>query len=360
MPPHLKTTLVTLLLVGLVGCSSDSSNSGGDDAGSGGVDAPPLSNTGVTTLSGAGDPGYVDGSREVARFANPVSVTFGPDGKAYVADFDNGKIRVVDPADGQTRTLIAQETFRRPFALAFAADGTLYVTTDKNTTSNEQGPMTGTIWRVDNGVATVVAQNIGRPRGIAVLPDGRLAISDYQHHVIRLVNPTTGAVTPLAGTWDAKGFIDGAGAAARFSAPYGMAILDGKLVVADSENHRLRLVALDGSVETLAGSGAAGFADGATATAKFSNVQGVAVAANRDIYIADPGNFRVRRIRADTVETIAGSGEGGYLDSEDRLAAQFFGLEGIGVTPDGSLVFVADGGRGEDVPYNRIRRVNMN
>jgi len=71
------------------------------------------------------------------------------------------------------------------------------------------GPMTGSIWKVSGGSATMVAEGIGRPRGLALL-DGKLAVSDYQHHVVSLVDKSSGAVTPIAGTWDGAGMVDGA------------------------------------------------------------------------------------------------------------------------------------------------------
>jgi hypothetical protein len=160
---------------------------------------------------------------------------------------------------------------------------------------------------------------MGRPRGIAVLPDGRIAATDYVHHVIQLVDPKTGAVTPLAGTWDQKGYADGAGAVAKFSMPYGIAVVNGALIVADFENHRLRKVGLDGTVSTFAGSGTAGFADGDLASAKLNKPQGLAAAANGDLYVTDTENFRVRRIHAGKIATIAGSGQAGYVDNDDRL-----------------------------------------
>lgn len=349
--------LLLSMFVGLAACASDDAP-GGDDVV--GEDAPPFTD-GVSTLTGHADPGFVDGPRGKARFANPVNVAYGPDGKLYVADFDNGKIRQVDATTGETSTIIAQTGFRRPFGMAFSRDGKLYVTTDNDPTGAHDS-MSGTVWRINITAKTadVIAQKVGRPRGIAALADGRLAISDYQHHVIQIVDPNGGSVTPLAGTWDVKGAADGAGATASFNEPYGMAVMaDGRLLVLDYGNHLLRVVGLDGSVTPFAGAGVSGFADGAMGTAKFDNPQGVAVASNGDIFISDRNNYRVRRIRGSTVETVAGSGEGGYIDADDKLAAEFFGLEGISLKPDGSMLFVADGGRGEDVPHNFIRSVKM-
>jgi DNA-binding beta-propeller fold protein YncE len=329
----LKLTLCAVLVT-LVGCGAD----GGDDT------APPWYD-GVSTLSGSSERGAVDGPRGKARFNNPVNVAYGPDGKLYVADFDNDRIRVVDATTGDTSTLIKQTGFSRPFGLAFGKDGTLWIATDNNAAAaGNHSLMTGSIWRVNAGqrAATLVTQNIGRPRGMVVLPDGRLALSDYMHHVIELFNPADQKLTVLAGTWDAKGLADGVGAAARFSTPYHLVLRkDGKLLVADFDNHSLRIVGLDGTVTTFSGGGA-GFVDGAMASARWNHPQGVAMAANGDIYVTDLGNYRLRRITGDTtVETIAGNGSAGYEDSDDPLGAKLYGLEGLSLTPDATQIYLA-------------------
>jgi DNA-binding beta-propeller fold protein YncE len=352
--------LTVLATFGGGGCATDSDDGMKPGPGGGGNDAPPFTN-GVSMLSGAAEPGYVDGPRGDARFANPVNVAFGPDGMVYVADFDNGKIRAVDAEDGATSTLIATQGFQRPFAMAFAANGTLYVSTDRDPQGGS-GLMAGTLWKVDIGAhsATPLASRIGRPRGLAVLPDGRIAFSDYAHHVIQLFDPNSGATIPLAGTWDVKGYAEGVGGAAKFSTPYGLVYFDGALIVADYDNHRLRRVALDGTVTTFAGAGTAGHAEGSLAAAKFNRPQGLAIDGSGAIYISDVDNFRIRRIRGNAIETIAGSGQAGYSDNDDRIASQFYGLEGLAVEPDGSAVYVADGSRGENAPYHRIRSIKMN
>lgn len=349
----MSKTSLAFLLAGVAACASDSTSPGDDPPGD---DVPAFTN-GVSTLSGDAEAGYVDGPRSTARFANPVSCAY-LNGKVYVADFDNNKIRIVDAANGETSTLISQQGFARPFAMAFAPDGTLFVSTDRNP-QNQQGVMTGTIWRVDvNGkTATPLATDIGRPRGIAVLPDGQLAVSDYQNHVISLVDGASGDVTPLAGAWQTAGMADATGDAAKFSEPYGMVAKGDKLIVADHGNNRLREVALDGTVRTLAGANP-GFVDGAMTLAQFSKPQGMAVTANGDVYVTDLGNFRIRKVTGD-VTTIAGNGEAGFRDSDNLLEAQFLGLEGLCANPDGSMLFVADGGRGEDVPFNRIRSIKL-
>lgn len=366
----MSTKLVfSLCLVALAGCSSDDgTTSGGDDGG--GVDPggnrPPITDKGVSTLAGWSMPGYLDGNRQVNLFNNPVNAVVGPDGNVYVADFDNGKIRVVD-LNGNASTVVSKQGFARPFGLAFVGQ-TLFVGTD-NDCNGQHDPadnnpqLSGAIWQVDIAAksATCLVDKVGRPRGLAALGDGRLAVTDYAHHVIQIFTPSSRTLTPLAGTYNAKGSADGVGAAATFDQPYGVVQRkDGKLVVADWGNHKLRVVALDGTVTTLGGS-SAGFADGGMAGAKFNHPQGLAITDDGDLLLADSDNFRVRRISADgaSVTTIAGSGTGGVKDSENALEAQFYGLEGIAASADGKNVFVPDGNRGENMPYNRIRIVKL-
>jgi len=366
-----KTNLVLSLgLAALVGCTD--SGGGGDDTigGDGGVDPggmrPAVTDTGASTLAGWDNPGYQDGNRQVNLFNNPVNVAFGPDDRVYVADFDNSKLRAVD-LNGNASTVIATQKFSRPFGLAFVGT-TLYVSTDRDCNgqqdsfeSNQQ--LKGAIWKVDTNAktATCLMDNLGRPRGLAALKDGRLAVADYAHHDIRIYDPSNNTISPLAGTRDQKGFADGAGAAAMFDTPYALVQrADGKLVVTDYGNHKIRIVGLDGSVATMGGS-TAGFADGGMAGAKFNHPHGITIDENGDIFVSDEENYRIRKISADgsSIQTVAGNGSGGAKDSENALEAQFYGLEGVAVAPDGKTVFVADGNRGEDMQYNRIRIVKL-
>lgn len=357
---RMKATRISWIALSLIaGCSGSGSNGDdtGSDGGSGGM-RPGFTN-GVSTLAGDAMAGYLDGSRDVNLFNNPVNVAYGSDGKVYVADFDNSKLRVVD-ADGTAATVIAQPNFSRPFGMVFAPDGTLYVSTDNDPNGNHS-LMSGTVWKIDVQAkkATPVSVGIGRPRSLAVLSDGRLAAADDLHQVIEIIDPHSGMVTTLAGTLDAKGSADGRGAAARFSTPYGLVQRsDGKLVVCDFDNNKLRLVGLDGTVTTLAGS-TAGFADGALSGAMFTHPQAIAQASNGDLFITDLGNNRVRKISGSSIETIAGDGMQGYRDDDDRLASELFGLEGLSVKPDGSMVYVADGTRGDPVTYNRVRQIKL-
>ena len=117
-----------------------------------------------------------------------------------------------------------------------------------------------------------------------------------------------GTVSTLAGS-GTSGFADGPAATANFCYPYDVAVKsNGVVVVADATNHRIRLVATDGTVSTLAG-GTYGFADGSGATAQFSSPSGVAVKSNDVVVVADKNNYRIRLVATDgTVSTLAGSG----------------------------------------------------
>jgi sugar lactone lactonase YvrE len=337
---------------------------GPSDGGTPGADAGPLGE-GAVTLAGGALPGASDGPRDVASFDNPVNVLMGPDGNLYVADFDNDLIRRVTPA-GEVSTLTAQTGFRRPFGMLFAADGTLYVQTDANDTGG-LNTSTGTLWRVDldSGEATVVARNIGRPRGIAELDDGRLVLADGPRHSVYLLDLDAATPTPtlLAGSNDPQGFgyIDGQGAEARFYRPQDAVVIDNEIYMTDRENHRVRKITVDGVVTTVAGSGAASSNDGPMAQASFNRPYGLAHDGAGNLYVSETAGYRIRRIdiASGVVTTVAGTGVAGHLDAEDPMTAQFFGLEGIDVEAGGMYLYAADGCRGEDEPYHRIRRVTL-
>ena len=321
------------------------------------INATPVTGAGAITLSGGAEGGWVDGPRASALFRNPTNVLLGPDGNVYVADYDNGDVRLVRP-NGVTLTFTRQDAFSHPFGMAFAPDGTLYVQTDDDDTALGLADA-GTIWRLDRrtGVATVVVRDIGRPRGLAALSDGRLVLVDIAHDVVRLLDPTTRAITDLAGSRDVPGFADGTGAAARFDHPNDVVVgPGGLLIVADRDNNRLRSVSLAGVVSTYAGTGVAGSLDGPSGTATFNLPQGLAADTAGNVFVTDTGAYVVRRIAPNgAVTTVAGDGTAGFADGAP-MQARFFGLEGLDVSADGSSLYVADGNRGGTAPNPRVRR----
>jgi sugar lactone lactonase YvrE len=314
----------------------------------------------TSTVTGTGTYGDQDGAMATVALRDPVSVIVEPAGTLLICDQDNNKIKRVDPSTGSVSTLTAQAGFTRPFGFAYA-NSKLYVDTDYNA-SNAKSSLTGTIWTVDvtSGAATVVMQNLGRPRGLAALPDGRLVLGDYQNQRVRLLDPAAKTVSDLAGQQGCPGNDDGTGMAAHFATPYGVVVsLDGKtIVVADYDNHALRAITLAGVVSTFAGiSSQMGTVDGPRLSARFQTPQALAIDAAGDIFVTDPTAHRIRRVAADgTVTTVAGDGVGGFKDGTG-MTSQFFGEEGIDVSRDGKTLYVADGTWGQDQPYNRIRKI---
>jgi len=368
VPRGAAATMTSLFVFSVVLCGSllqaacdpnTPPNMAGDDAGS---DEPPVECThealtlAVATLVGCEQDGNADGDRNAARFQNPTNVELGAGGVVFVADFDNSLVRRIEP-DGTTTTLVTRPDFTSPFGLAIAADGSLYVQTDDNDLGVHSID-SGTIWRVDpvTGDAVVIARDLGRPRGLAVLPDGRIAMSDHKHHVLSILDPTTGIETLLAGVNDVAGHANATGAAARFSQPYDLVLLpDGDLAVADQDNHRIRRVTLAGVVTDFAGSGTVGNIDGPVNVATFDGPQGLAVGPG-GLYLTDIRRFFIRRITNGVVKTVAGDGTAGWIDADEPRSARFYGLEGLAA--DATRLVIADGNGGDGNTFHRIRIVD--
>jgi sugar lactone lactonase YvrE len=189
--------------------------------------------------------------------------------------------------------------------------------------------------------ATGAGALFSSPRGVAVDANDNVIVADTFNHRIRKVTPG-GVVTTLAGS--TQGFSDATGASAQFSSPTGVAVdAIGNVIVADSVNNRIRKITTGGVVTTLAGSAAVGFLDATGASARFSYPTGVAVDAAGNIYVADSGNKRIRKITTGgVVTTLAGSGVSGWADGPGT-AAQFYSPHGVAVDAIGN-VFVADSG----------------
>ena len=150
--------------------------------------------------------------------------------------------------------------------------------------------------------------------------------------------------------WAGYGGDGGEARNAYLDQPHGVAVApDGSVVVADTENNRVRRIGADGKISTIAGTGTYGAAGdgGPAAEAQLAAPRGVAVAENGDVYIADTGNDRVRRIRVaadpDTISTLAGGGApaDGLGDGLDAKQAQLRGPTAVAIAPDGAI-YVAD------------------
>lgn len=180
------------------------------------------------------------------------------------------------------------------------------------------------------------------PFGVAVDRRGAVYVADGgESNRIRRIT-TDGNVETIAGS--TEGFADTDAHHAQFNTPSGIAIdRKGNLIVADTSNNRIRRIAADGKVTTLAGSGPAGHRDGPAAEAQFDGPIGIAIDKQDSVFVADAYNDRIRKISADgMVTTVAGVNAPGFNDGNSTTAA-FNTPSGITVDSHDNL-FVADTG----------------
>ena len=183
------------------------------------------------------------------------------------------------------------------------------------------------------------------PSGIATDNAGNIYLADTDNHTIRKVVASTGAVTTLAGLAGNSGDADGTGSAARFNNPSGVAADSaGNVYVADTMNNTLRMVTPQGVVSTLAGSPeTAGSADGTGSTARFQGPQGLAIDTSNNLYVADTNNHTIRKVVTSTGVVTTVAGLAGNSGSADGLGSQgrFNHPSGVAVDGTGNL-YVAD------------------
>ncbi|MBI2346731.1 MAG: thrombospondin type 3 repeat-containing protein, partial [Deltaproteobacteria bacterium] len=205
----------------------------------------------------------------------------------------------------------------------------------------------------DGGPGVDAAMNF--PFGITVDADGNLFVADTYNYVIRRIS-LDGVIATVAGT-GAFGFNgdDIPATAALLAVPQGLAVdWQHTLFIADTGNNRIRRVGADGNLTTVAGTGARGFAgDGGSAiTAALMDPVGVAVDLASQLYFADQGNQRVRKVDAQgIITTIAGNGDYGFGgDDVPGTETPLASPSGISVATTGEL-YIADIGN------QRVRKV---
>ena len=194
----------------------------------------------MTTLAGDGLPGYRDGPAATAQFNGPLGVAVDPAGRVIVADTYNDRIRRIE-LDGTVATLAASYFFNTPTGVAVDAAGSIYI--------GDAGSGSIHVLNAAGEVTTLPApypEPLGRPIGVAVAAGGEVYVTDERGRVLEF--DSHGSSRVVAGS--SPGFMDGAGADARFRRPSGIAVLaPGRLIVADTGNALVRLISATSRLE---------------------------------------------------------------------------------------------------------------
>jgi uncharacterized protein (TIGR03437 family) len=255
-----------------------------------------------------------------------------------------------------------------PLGVAADAQGNLNITDYNCVRKVSAGGIISTVagaagagYSGDGGPASSALLN--NPRPVAIDVQGSLYIPDRLNYRLRKVS-AGGSIATVAGNGTASYSGDGGAATdAQFNGPWDVTVdAQGNLFVSDSGNHRIRKVSTDGTVTTVAGNGTAGFSgDGGPAlSAQLNFPRGLAVDTRGNLFIADYANRRVRKVAPDgTITTVAGTGAIGY-DGDGGQATKaalqpfFLALDEVGtlyvsdpsgpvrkVTQDGTISTVA-------------------
>ncbi|MFN3325342.1 MAG: hypothetical protein ACK5AZ_17755 [Bryobacteraceae bacterium] len=351
----------------------------------------------ITTVAGNGKAGFSgDGaSATLAQLAYPAGLALDLQGAILIADSGNRRIRRVSL--GQIASISNGRSamiFHRPTGVALGPSGEIRVADgeDPLDTSNQLGIEAyaasslatdphGVVYTVSRakvyrhrGTARVLIAGGGQygysgdsgpavearlhwPSSVARDAEGNLYIADEKNHRIRMID-TAGRISTVAGNGTPGGGGDGALAIeAQLRWPRGVAVdSGGNLLIADTGNHRIRIVRSSGVIETIAGTGATGPdpGDGGPAIfATFSSPERVLAAPNGDVYVADTDNHRVRRIsRFGNIVTVAGSGVAGSAgDQGAAWKALLNAPRGLALDGAGNL-YIAD------TNNHRVRRVS--
>jgi hypothetical protein len=259
---------------------------------------------------GTGERGFQDGAAAAALFRQVSALLPLADGRVLVADQDDHRIRMLSADLQQVSTV--------------AGDG-------------EEGHRDG---------AATQAQ-LGGPGDLALLRDGRVLVADTENSCVRMLSADLQQVSTMAGDGE-EGYRDGAAAQAQFISPSGLASLpDGRVLVVDSGNNRIRMLSADLlQVSTVAGDGDAGHRDGAAAQAQFNYAHGIALLPDGRVLVADSGNNRIRMLSADLqqVSTVVGDGGERHRDGI-AVQAQIDYPTDLALLPDGRMLVATLGSR---------------
>jgi len=265
----------------------------------------------VSTVAGRDFPGYADGVGTNVRLSYPQGLSIDGAGNKYFADWGNDFIRKISNTDvvstiagngfyGSVNGTALSSNFYQPTATAVDAAGNIYVADPSNnrirkiSVAGEVTNFAGSGLRgSSDGMGTTAS--FSYPADIAIDGSGNIFVADTYNNKIRKIAPD-GMVSTLAGT-GSVGSLNGKGSVASFNYPYGLTVDDvGNVYVSDRENHQIRKISPAGEVTTIAGTGLQGKANGIGVSASFYNPRGIVADHQKSIYVADVMNHLIRKI----------------------------------------------------------------
>jgi sugar lactone lactonase YvrE len=336
----------------------------------------------IDTIAGNGAWIYnVDGVPATsASIFLPTGIAVDAAGNTFLSDSANNRIRRIDAQTGNISTvagngspgyagdggLATQAMISAPAGLVLDGAGTIYFVDSGNHAVRRVDAFSGIITTIagtgvqgytgDAGPAT--AARLSLPQGLVFDSARNLYIADTGNNAVREVDALSGIIRTIAGT-GVGGFSGDniLATAATLNSPWSLAFsVDGLLYIADLNNNRVRKINAFGIISTVAGTGVAGFSGdgGLAATALLDAPAALAFDPAGDLYIADSGNNRVRKINAATslINTITGTGsEAFYGDGGTATFASFYGPYALFFDQAGNLLVA-------DMFHNRVRRIS--
>jgi sugar lactone lactonase YvrE len=318
----------------------------------------------VTTLIGTGTPGH-SGS----QVNNPYGMVIGPDRALYFCDLDNQRIRRLDLTTRRTSDVVgngarayagdggpaAAGSLNMPHELAFDTRGHMYIAERDNHVVRRVDGRSGIMTTLagtgaagfsgDGGPAS--RAELRQPHSIALAADGRLLVCDVGNHRIRAVDLAAGTIDTIGGTGERAPAPDGAPLRGTpLDGPRTMVTdRDGTMYLALREGNAIyRIAPKTGTLHHVAGTGAQGYSgDGGPArSARLAGPKGLALA-GRGLYLADTESHTVRRIDLETgiISTVLGTGVRGDGPESHPLHCKLSRPHGLCEGP-GNTLFVSD------------------
>jgi sugar lactone lactonase YvrE len=289
-----------------------------------------------------------NGAGSVTSNVNNIIVTCGTNTAEFVTTFAGISSLLVGNQGSIDGTGYAAR-FNGPSALAFDGSGNLYVADTSSNVIRAASPaaavttLAGTVGSYGYADGAGLAAQFAQPTGVAVDGAGNIYVADEAANTIRKIT-SAGVVTTFAGAAGQCGYVDGTGTDARLCGPWGVAVdSSGNLFVAEQVTSVIRKITPAGVVTTFAGTAySSGSADGTGPNAQFSGPRAVAVDGADNIYVADTSNNTIRKITpAGVVTTLAGTAPLPGSDDGIGAAARFLAPTGVAVDGAGN-VYVAD------------------